>query len=85
MDKLRTYFEETGETTSSLAARMGCAPTTLTRPLRGERNASMGVALDVERATEGRVPALDFLAICLDARRRHDAATAESTSSVAAE
>ena len=70
MDALKRYFSETETNMSSLAAKMGVAPTTLARPLRGERNANTDLALDVERATEGRVTAGDFLALGLEARKR---------------
>ena len=70
MNKLQAYFAETGETASGLAAKVGRAVSTITRPLRGERNVSMDLALDIERATDGRVTASDFLAACVEARRR---------------
>lgn len=69
MNALTAYLQESGETLNRLAERMGCAPSTLTRPLRGQRNASMDTALDVERATGGRVTASQFMDICLSARR----------------
>lgn len=64
------YFKETGENASSLAAKIGCAATTITRPLRGQRKASADIAMDVERVTRGRVTALDFLGACLNARQK---------------
>jgi DNA-binding transcriptional regulator YdaS (Cro superfamily) len=70
MSKLQAYFAETGDTASGLAAKVGRAVSTITRPLRGERNVSMDLALDIERATEGRVTAADFLAACVEARRK---------------
>lgn len=69
MNALEQYFSETGESPSSLAERIGRAPSSLTRALKGERNVSMNIAMDVERGTGGRVTAADFLAICLDAKR----------------
>jgi DNA-binding transcriptional regulator YdaS (Cro superfamily) len=69
MNALTRYLDAKNETVSALAARMGCAPSSLTRPLSGKRNVSMDLALAVERATGGEVTAQDFLAICLDAKR----------------
>ena len=69
MSILKSYFDETGETASSLAAKIGRSASTITRPLRGERNASMSIALAVERATEGRVTAVDFMKDCLEAQK----------------
>ena len=73
MSNLEAYFQETGETASSLAAKIGCAVTTITRPVRGERKASVDLALDIERVTEGRVTAAAFLDDCLSARRAFSA------------
>ena len=69
MNALKRYFEETGENTLRLAERMGVAPSTITRPLRGERNVRLDTALQVEIATDGRVTAEDFLSICVAAKR----------------
>lgn len=69
MNALEQYFSETGENASKLAERIGCAPSSITRPLRGERNVSMSLALQIEEATSGKVTAEQFLAICLAARR----------------
>lgn len=78
MNALELYFEETGENLNRLAGRMGCASSTLTRPLKGERNASMDLALQVEEATGRKVSAEQFIAICLAAKRaaasEHEAA-----------
>jgi antitoxin HigA-1 len=62
---LARYLRETGENISTLAARMGRAPSTLTRPLNGERNPSVGLAREVEQATGGRVTAVQFMEICM--------------------
>lgn len=67
---LSQYFRDNGENASTLAAKMGCAVTTITRPLRGDRKASTDLAIDVERATGGRVTASAFLSDCLAARKR---------------
>lgn len=67
-DLLTEYLDDAGETLSSLAARIGRSPSTLTRALRGERDASLKLARDVERGTNGRVSASDFIALCLRAQ-----------------
>lgn len=69
MNALTSYFAETGDNIAKLAERIGRSPSTITRPLKGERNVSMNVALEVEKATDGRVTADQFVAICLRARR----------------
>lgn len=69
MNALTAYFAATGDNIAKLAERIGRAPSTITRPLRGERNVSMNVAMQIEVATEGKVPASEFVAICLEARR----------------
>jgi hypothetical protein len=38
---------------------------------RGVRNCQLGVALAIERATQGKVKAIEFLDECLEARRRY--------------
>lgn len=73
MNALDLYFESTGTNLSALAAKIGCAVSTLSRPLSGSRNASMDVAIDVERATGGRVTASQFMSICIDAKKAHAA------------
>jgi antitoxin HigA-1 len=69
-DILLSYLEDTGENLSVLATRIGRSPSTLTRALSGERNPSVDLARDVEKGTNGRVSAGQFLAICLEARVR---------------
>lgn len=76
MNALTSYFAETGDNIAKLAERIGRSPSTITRPLKGERNVSMNVALQVERATAGKVTADQFVAICLDARRSTEAPVA---------
>jgi hypothetical protein len=68
MNKLHAYFAETGDNPTKLAERIGRAVSSITRPLNGERNASMDLALDVQQGTNGRVTAAEFLAICIDAK-----------------
>lgn len=83
MNALDCYLRDTGEKLSTLAERMKRSPSTITRPLRGERNASMDVALDVERATSGKVSASEFMSICLDARKALPAHTLSESREVA--
>jgi plasmid maintenance system antidote protein VapI len=64
---LDRYLAEHNESLNGLAQRMGRAPSTLTRVLKGERKPSPDLALDVEEHTGGAVPAADFMAICADA------------------
>lgn len=73
MNALEQYFTETGDNAANLAERVGRSPSSITRPLRGERNASMDLALDVERGTGGKVTASQFISICLDAKKAHEA------------
>lgn len=61
------YLREAGEKISGLAARMNRSPSTLTRALSGTRNPSLDLARDVEKATAGKVPATEFIAICMAA------------------
>ncbi len=65
---LSAYFDRTGDSPTKLAERIGRSPSSITRPLRGERNASMDLARDIERGTDGAVTAAQFLEICLSAR-----------------
>lgn len=71
---IERYFERTGETPGSLAKAMGRHHWTIARALTGQRNVSFELAEDVERATEGAVTAIDFIASCLAARRQDRAA-----------
>lgn len=48
------------------------AVSTITRPMRGERNVSMDVALEIEAATGGRVTATEFIGACLEARKSRE-------------
>ncbi|MRI57354.1 hypothetical protein D8770_25975 [Methylobacterium sp. DB1607] len=77
MNALTAYFADTGDNLARLAERIGRSPSTITRPLRGERNVSMNVAREIERATDGRVSAAQFIAICLEAQKGAAAASAE--------
>lgn len=71
MNALEAYFKDNAEDNlSKLAERIHRAPSSLTRPLRGERNASMSLARDVERGTAGKVTASQFIDLCLEAQKR---------------
>lgn len=67
-DPVTRYLRERGENISTLAARMGKSPSTLTRPLRGERNPSISLAKEVERATNGGITAAQFIEACINGR-----------------
>lgn len=67
MNALDVYFSETGENAHRLAAKIGCSASTITRPLRGDRNPSVKLAKLVEKHTGGRVGAQQFIAICMEA------------------
>ena len=69
MNAMQVYFAETGENATKLAERIRCSPSSITRPMAGEKNASMDLALEIERGTGGKVTAEQFLAICLSAKR----------------
>lgn len=73
---LTRYLRDTGINLSGLAAAMGKSPSTLTRPLKGERNPSVGLAREVERATDGRVTASEFIDVCIRARAAEQAGAA---------
>jgi antitoxin HigA-1 len=77
-DALSLYLDQSGETLSGLASRIGRSPSTLTRALRGERDASLKLARDIERGTDGKVSASDFIAICLRARANETPTTPEA-------
>ena len=47
---LERYFSDTKSNALALARKIGCAPSSITRPLKGQRNASMDLALLVEKA-----------------------------------
>lgn len=69
MNRIEQYFADTGDNMAKLAERIGCAPSTITRPLRGERNPSVKLARLVEIHTRGRVTAGEFIAICMAAAK----------------
>ena len=69
MDRLSDYLDERGEKLSAFAVRIGRSPSTLSRTLAGQRNPSLDLADDVEKGTDGRVTAVDFLSICVAKRR----------------
>lgn len=72
MNALQTFLDRNSENISAFAVRIGRSPSTLTRALKGERNPSVSLALDVERGTAGAVSAQDFISICLSLRAAPD-------------
>ena len=69
MNVIETYFKETGDTPAALAQRIGRSPSTITRVMRGERDPSMELARQIERGTEGKLTAEQFISACLDVSR----------------
>lgn len=69
MNAMQKYLVEAEITAADFAASIGRSPSTLWRQIRGERNPSLAVALDVERGTKGKIKASRFLALCAAARR----------------
>ncbi|MEN5084293.1 helix-turn-helix transcriptional regulator [Bosea sp. TWI1241] len=70
MNALEQYFaDHPGENLNRLAARIGCAASTLSRPIAGKRNPSVTLATKVEETTGGAVSAQEFIAICIAAAR----------------
>lgn len=69
-NSLTRYLRDTGTNLSGLAAAMGTSPSTLTRPLKGERNPTVGLARKVERVTNGRVTAAEFIEACIQPQSR---------------
>jgi hypothetical protein len=67
MNALDRYFAESGENITRLAIRMGRAPSTVLRAVKGERGKLLELARAVEKATDGKVTAAEFLAICVGA------------------
>lgn len=65
----RIRIKSLGMTPTELARRAGRTPSTILRALSGEQRCSFEVALDVERATDGRLSAEEFLQMCLRAYR----------------
>lgn len=69
MDAIDRYLQQSGKTLSGLASDIGCAPSTLTRIAKGEREPSFELAEKIELATGGKLSAAAFLAACLEKKR----------------
>lgn len=69
MDAIDRYLQQSGKTLSRLADDIGCAPSTMTRIAKGEREPSFELAERVERATGGKLSAAQFLQACLEKKR----------------
>lgn len=67
-NSLDRYLRETGEKLSAIAARMGMHPSSLTRPLNGDRDPTVSLARKFEEAVNGRVTAAEFIEICMMAK-----------------
>jgi len=57
MEKLNTYLRESGTTKLALATAVGIAKSTMTELSQGKYPPSLAVALAIEDATGGAVPA----------------------------
>ena len=67
-NSLHRYLKQPGQSMAALAARVGVFPSTITRPLKGERQPSIELAKEIERKTNGEITARDFIAACLEAQ-----------------
>ena len=74
MNAIELYFETTGDTPAALARRIGRASSTITRLRKGQRNASFGLARDIERGTDGKLTAVQIIAVCFDRTTGSEAA-----------
>lgn len=70
MNALARYLSKTGESASAFASRMGRTASTITRLLKAERNPSPTLAIDIERATGGRVKATEIMEIGIERAER---------------
>jgi transcriptional regulator with XRE-family HTH domain len=59
--KLAAYLKVNRLTANQLAKRMGRPTSTITRLLKGQRNASLGLLDAIRKATDGSVMPNDFL------------------------
>lgn len=63
MNTLTAYFEETGDTPTAMARRLGVAPSTITRIASGIRWPSADLAKRIQADTAGRVTAIALLGL----------------------
>lgn len=74
MNAIERYFENNkDDSPAALAKRIGRSASTITRAIKGERNASMNLARDIERGTDGKLTASEFLNACLQGPTRPEA------------
>ena len=59
--KLSDYLSAAGQNATDFAAKIKCEPSTITRILKGQRGASVPLALKIEKATGGKVQPCDLL------------------------
>lgn len=69
MGNLQDYLKQNDSSVSSLARRVGCSASTISRAISGKRNPSFDLAMAVEDATNGQLTAEIFMAICMKSRR----------------
>lgn len=62
MDKLAAYLRSTGTPQARFAATIGCSQSYLSELVSGAKTPGLGLALRIERATAGAVPASAWLA-----------------------
>lgn len=62
MNALDLYLEQTGETATSFAARVGCDVSTITRIRRGEMTPGLELAKRIVDETGGKVRFEDLIA-----------------------
>jgi transcriptional regulator with XRE-family HTH domain len=59
--KLEQYLSETNKKPSVFATEIGVAPSTITRLLKGERSPRLDLIALIQKGSEGKVTANDFL------------------------
>jgi transcriptional regulator with XRE-family HTH domain len=59
--KLDQYLSETNKRPSAFAAEIGVAPSTITRLLKGERSPRLDLIALIQKGSDGKVTANDFL------------------------
>lgn len=60
--ELGTYLEATGESQAAFAVRAGTTPATISRLVGGKLKPSLGLAVEIERVSDGKVPTAIWVA-----------------------
>lgn len=79
MTPVERYFEAEGMNARKLAALLGVHQSHVYRMISGERDSSPDLARKIERKTEGKLSAVDFLASCMTARAAREIARADES------